>query len=69
MERPTRSQQRVLAALVPAHEACLGFGGKPMTAASPPAVEIASSDIWKATRRLHLYGRTDTELEALIAAS
>ena len=38
-----------------------------MTSANSPAAGIASSDIWKAARHLDLYGRTDTELEALIA--
>jgi hypothetical protein len=37
-----------------------------MTSVSTPAAEIASNDIWKAARRLNLYGRTDIELDALI---
>lgn len=38
-----------------------------MTSANAPMAGIASSDIWKAARHLELYGRTDAELEALIA--
>lgn len=39
---------------------------KRMTSVSTPAAEIASNDVWKAARRLNLYGRTDIELDALI---
>jgi hypothetical protein len=38
-----------------------------MTSANSPTAGIASSDIWNTARHLDLYGRTDAELEALIA--